>query len=181
MSEDVSSLYAVVNRSKKNNQVSSSLNIYANVDKIKSEEKRDITDDHDDSAENEVNSQFSNSRDLFGFITNFKLSKYKDKSPLWIFYGLLALLALIVAVIIALAVTFTLIVKLESEITLIKGSLNFKCQRFYTLNKVSLNNFEMRIKELSANTSSKLEGLDVNSKVLSLLTHHLLYDKYIFL
>ena len=77
--------------------------------------------------------------------------------------------------IIALAVTFTLIAKLESEITLIKRSLNFKCQRFYTLNKVSLNNFEMRIKELSANTSSKLEGLDVNNKVLSLLTHHLLY------
>ena len=174
MSEDVSSLYAVVNRSKKNNHVSSLLNIYANVDKIKSEEKRD-TDDDDDYEENEVNTQFSNSRDLFGFITKFKLSKYKDKSPLWIFYGLLALLALIVAVIIALAVTFTLIAKLESEITLIRRSLNFKCQRFYTLNKVSLNNFEMRIKELSANTSSKLEGLDVNSKVLSSLTHHLLY------
>ena len=58
MSEDVFSLYAVVNRSKKNNQVSSSLNIYANVDKIKSEEKRDITDDDDDYAENEVNFSF---------------------------------------------------------------------------------------------------------------------------
>ena len=166
----------------------SSQNVYATVDKIKSEAKKVSDGDDDDYADIEVfttnnssnpNIQVANSdpiyRDSFGFVTKFKLSNYKSNSPLWVFYGLLALLMLIVAAIVALAVTFTLIARIQSDITSIKGSLNFRCQRLYMLNKVSLNNFELQIKEVSANTSSKLEWLDVDRKVLLSLAYNLSY------
>ena len=123
-------------------------------------------------------------------INRSTLSNYEDKpaqkriSPGWMNGCLIAFLVFNFGLIVALAVSFSLVGNLQSEITAVKNDLSFKYQQQITVNRMMLSSFEKQIEEILFYTSSQVDRLDQEiseatetSSNLSLLLNSFCYSQ----
>ena len=64
-------------------------------------------------------------------------STHYGKSVRWWMYGLIALIVIVIAGIVAVAVAYALIAGLRSEISAVKLGLNYRCQQLYITSAIN--------------------------------------------
>ena len=97
---------------------------------------------------------------------------------------LIAFLVFNFGLIVALAVSFSLMGNLQSEITAVKNDLSFKYQQQITANRMILSSFKKQIEEILFYTSSQVDRLDQEiseatetASILSLLLNSFCYSQ----
>ena len=103
------------------------------------------------------------------------------KPPPWMLYGFLALFAFNMAMVVALAVAFSMIAGYRSEILSVKESLNYKCQNFYTNNIQFLDKSEKSLLKLSQDTTTEIKEIKKTMFATSLELNNLKNLSNIFL
>ena len=169
MSDEISSLYAVVDMSKKKNrsnpkfdtELSDNL-VYASV-----EDKRENSGDIRDvsvqlAVQNKPLSKKVSYDQLGDQNTGKKIffippSKEKNAQsilhcslPTWLLGILITIVVFNFFSVVALAAAFAVIAEVRSEVTSLEGGLNFRCQQLYKANRVILNDFETKIAKISS-------------------------------
>ena len=170
MSDEISGLYAAVDKSKKNmdrnfNSSASkqSQDTYATLDYQKQYKSEICFDSDEKRIVPSIDGGIKESSDFQvegGHNDKQTQSIFCGKSPLWMFYSLLALMAFNIAAIAALAGAFSAIAGYRSEISAVKESLNYRCQQLYLSNVLFLNKSEMSFLKLSQDTASRINVMD---------------------
>ena len=186
MSDEISSLYAVVDMSKKKNrsnpkfdtELSDNL-VYASVE----DKKENAGDIRGVSVELAVQNEPLSKKvsyDQLGDQNTGKKSFFippsKEKNaqsiphcslPTWLLGILVAIVVFYFFAVVALAAAFAVIAEVRSEITSLEGGLNFRCQQLYKANKVILNDFERKIAKISSRVDKFDQKITETSGVAS--------------
>ena len=87
--------------------------------------------------------------------------------PTWLLGILITIVVFYFFAVVALAAAFAVIAEVRSEITSLEGGLNFRCQQLYKANKVILNDFETQIAKISSRVDKFDQKITETSGVAS--------------